>query len=312
MIFKLKDPKTYYEQLELLKSRGMTINNEDEALLALKSFNYYRLSGYMLRMKQSKGSENFKVGTNFDHVLLLYNFDMELRHILLCAIDDIEIKVRTTIAYEFSHAAGAYGHYNEIFFNSYDSRDAFCDSLDKAIQKNQDTLFVKHHIQKYSIIENGKSVYNLPLWVAVEILSLSTISKFYKNIGIYTIKKDIANTFDTAPELLESWLHSIANLRNICAHHGRIYDRKLLPSVKYSYKAKKHYQSLGADLDTDMLFGFIPALLKLLPDKRSKNLLLSALSNLMNSYGHSVDLSAIGFPSNWECYFNEWYKSPAI
>ena len=303
-MFKLKSPITYEQQLALLESRGMSIPDREEALTVLQNENYYRLSGYTFHMKKSAASEAFKEGSSFDTVMYLYNYDKALRHMLFKYIDTIEIRFRTKISYCFSHACSSYGHYNPINFISFEACDDFCDSLTKAIEKNKDAAFVRQHISKYSDLSSNPPVYNMPLWVAVEIISFSTLSKFYRGIGLDAVKKEIAFSVNINAARLDNWLHAIACLRNLCAHHGRIYNQELHPSISYS---PIFYASLKPlRLKTDHIFGYIPALIALLPDYSQRHCFVHDLKKLNESYFSSIDKSLLGYPDDWDQYLNKW------
>lgn len=307
MLFALKPPITYEEQLLLLESRGMLIPDREKALEALKNENYYRLSGYTFHMKKSPAAEPFTDGSSFDTVLNLYKYDKMLRNILFKYIDTIEVRLRTKIAYYFSHRCTSYGHYNPINFTSYDACDDFIKSLDKAILKNIDAPFVKNHINKYSKTDVDPPVYNMPLWAAVEILSFSTLSKFFRSIGILDVKKDIATSMDVDIARLDNWLHSIACLRNICAHHGRIYNQTLHPAISYGdlfYKIYKSQQSLP--LPTDRIFGYIPALLALLPDQVCRHQMVQDLKSLNSTFFSMIDKTRLGYPDDWPQVLSQW------
>lgn len=303
-MFKLKPPTTYEQQLLLLESRGMIIQDRSKALAALQNENYYRLSGYTFHMKVNASTEQFAEGSSFDTVLSLYDYDKELRNILFRYIDTIEIRLRTRISYFFSHACTSYGHYNPINFLSYEACDDFVASLNKAIEKNKDAPFVKQHIIKYSNPNTNPPLYNMPLWVAVEILSFSTLSKFYKTIGSDTIKHEIANSLEISSAQLDNWLHAIACLRNLCAHHGRIYNQKLHPAISYSPTFYNSIKPLV--LQTDRFFGYIPALIALLPDSIKRNQFVQDLIKLNHHYFQSIDYSLLGYPDDWEDYLKQW------
>lgn len=303
-MFKLKPPTTFDQQLSLLESRGMIIPDREAALHALQNENYYRLSGYTFHMKKSPATEEFADGSSFETVLTLYNYDRALRSLLFKYIDIIEIRLRTKISYYFSHACTSYGHYNPINFISYEACDDFVGSLDKAIVKNQDAAFVKQHINKYSNLSKNPPEYNMPLWAAVEIISLSTLSKFYRGIGLVSVKKEIADSLDVSVARLDNWLHAIACLRNLCAHHGRIYNQTLHPRISYS---STFYTSLKPFvLPTDHIFGYIPALLALLPDPSLRHDFVRELNTLNSSYFSLIDISLLGYPSDWSQYVSQW------
>lgn len=303
-MFPLKKPISIEQQIALLESRGMTIPDHERAGLALSSYGYYRLSGYMLQMKRSKSSSEYRPGSNFDDVLQLYEFDMELRHVLLCAIDQIEINCRAKIVQPFVMYFGEYGHYREDSFDSPASCDKFVMKLDKAIGAHRHLPCVKHHIDKYSNTSINPPVYYMPLWAAVEILTINDLSKFYKTIKPKTVKHEIAHSLNASVEMLENWLYSTSTLRNICAHHGRLYDREIYPGVKYEPKLKAAYSNEW--LATTRFYGCLPMLIRLLPDEDSRRMFIKALKPVVLNYQDVIDLKCIGFPKTWESQLSAW------
>jgi abortive infection bacteriophage resistance protein len=109
--------KDYRELVSRLKSKGMTIRDEDRAVRKLSQIGYYRLSGYWhvcrIPIVDSIGEnvinkitnvperkDEFFRGTSFDNIVTLYLFDKKLRLLLLDAIERVEIYIRTIIAHE--------------------------------------------------------------------------------------------------------------------------------------------------------------------------------------------------------------------
>lgn len=312
MGFPLKPPKTFHEQLEILKSRGMIIENDMEAIHRLETCNYYRISGYSYQFKINAGSNSYKPGTKFANVIRLYDYDEQLRTLIGRCLETIEIFVRTQIAYHFSHEYGAYGHYNYINYKTYEAYEQFEKCLSSAIDKNCDIPFVKNHVQKYSTQhvdpKDGKvvKIFNMPLWAAVEILSFSTISKFYANISS-KVKRQIANSMCSDVSRLEQWLWCLANLRNLCAHFGRIYNNDLHPSI--TYENALYAVFANTPLQTNRLFGYLIAILRLLPSNNQRRQLLHNIETLNDEYEDILDYGCIGFPQDWRSYFCQWTVS---
>jgi abortive infection bacteriophage resistance protein len=112
---KIKDPKTYKQQVEIFQSRGLIIPNEDKAINMLKRVNYYRLSAYALTLKKS---DKFFDGVTIDNVYALYEFDRRLRALIMGALENIEVAFRTHIAYLLAHKYGPIGYLNADNFNN--------------------------------------------------------------------------------------------------------------------------------------------------------------------------------------------------
>lgn len=111
-----KPPKTFAEQVELLVSRGMEIEDPERAERYLSHLNYYRLAAYWLPCEQDHSTHSFKSGTSFNTVLAHYIFDRELRLLVMDAIERLEVSLRTRWAYHLSHSYGPHAHLNGNIF----------------------------------------------------------------------------------------------------------------------------------------------------------------------------------------------------
>ena len=164
----IKSPTTYQKQLDILKSRGCVIKDEPFCLEILRSINYYRLTAYFLPFRQKNNT--FKPGITFEKIVNIYYFDRELRRTLLSCIEEIEIFLRTRISYFHAHEYEADGYLNPENFSLKHNSQKFQELIKKEINNNRDSLFVKHHIEKY----NGV----FPVWVITELFtSLQNMTK---------------------------------------------------------------------------------------------------------------------------------------
>lgn len=211
-----KPPLTFAEQIELLQGRGLQVPDPARAEHWLSHISYYRLSAYTLPFKDG---ENFRPGTTFDHVAGLYIFDRKLRLILLDAIERIEVALRTFLTYELSHQYGVFGHTDPTHFAPRFGHDRFMEHLRKAERESKET-FVSHYRSKYTSEEH------LPVWMATELLSLGQLSRLYTACSP-GIKRKFARRLNCTDPIVSSWLHSLSYVRNVCAHHSRLWNREL-------------------------------------------------------------------------------------
>lgn len=281
---KMKLPTTFKEQVELYKKRKLDIDNPDHAENTLQRINYYRLSAYALTLKEPTSKDDFIEGTSFDRLLSLYEFDRKLRLLLLGALETIEIAFRTHISYEVAHKFGPLGYKDkENFINEKFHRESL-EELDKLIHKSRKgELFVEHHFRKY----DGE----LPIWAAMEVTSFGYLSKFYRNLTEDT-KKRIAKQYYNVPYFyLESWLQTLSNVRNVCAHYGRLYNKRLTFKPRLFKEEQKWF-------DSWYIYSAIYITLRLLT-KTEGTRLITDLEALISEYEDSIEFSHIGFPSNW-------------
>jgi abortive infection bacteriophage resistance protein len=236
MISYQKPHLSYEQQIELLKSRNLIINDEKYALQKLQHINYYRLSAYFLPFYTNNNS--FKENTTFEQIIELYHFDKELRILTFSAIEKIEIFLRTSIAYNFSKEYKPFGYMEKMNFCCREEDfDWLYEDIHKESKRSKET-FVKHFKEKYS--ENY-----LPIWMVVEIISFGTLSKLYTMLCPHA-ERLILNGIDLPSFVFKNWLHVFSYVRNIAAHHSRLWNRKFVIKAKIP-KHKKKFQGMVND-----------------------------------------------------------------
>ena len=214
-----KEPLSVKSQIELLKSRELIIDNEAVTEAVLYSESYFRLIAYFRPMEINKDKHEFKPNSRFDDAVALYRFDCELRNIIFKAVQDIEIALRTRIIQEFSMRNGAFWFYETALAVDGHQFLENMTSLDRELKRSKED-FIREHYAKY---DNPAFP---PSWKSLELASFGTLSKFYYNFSDIRAKKIVARSFNLPQhEVLESWMRSIAVLRNCCAHHARIWNR---------------------------------------------------------------------------------------
>ncbi len=286
---KVKPATTFKEQVELYKSRSLYINDSETAEQTLQRINYYRLTAYGLTLKDPFDKEQYNKGASFHKMLSLYEFDRRLRLLLLGVLETIEIAFRTHISYEIAHKFGPLGYQDkENFINEKFHKDSL-DELDILINKSRKgELFIEHHFQKY----DGK----LPIWAAIEVTSFGFLSKFYRNLR-EDVKKTIAKTYYNVPYYyIESWLQTLSNVRNVCAHYGRMYNKKLTFTPKL-------FKEEVSQFDARYTFAAIYVAQRLLTKTEGRRL-ITDLEALILEYKDSIDFSQIGLPPNWNELLN--------
>lgn len=285
----LKPPSSIEEQIKILKGRNLVIENEDYAKEVLARVNYYRLSAYGLGLHIDNC---YKDGTRFETIYCLYEFDIKFRYVLLEAIENIEVMLRTKIAYHMAVKYGSQCHLDASLFYNAEYHNKFIEEFEKEKERQKDTAFVKHHNCKYE----GK----MPIWVAVELFSFGMLSRFYGNMNAED-QSVIASHFSTSPTYLRSWLKSLVEVRNICAHYGRIYNR-MLNSTPKLYGEYKH-------IKPDRIFAVIVIIKRLLSDPASQRKFVLEIRALIEEYDEAVNLSFIGFPFEWKKLLGEYIET---
>lgn len=279
----LKPPKTINEQISLLKSRNIIIEDTEAAKNFLENNNYYRLMGYAFQLKINK--ESYVCGTSFPTIAGIYNFDKSLRQIIISLLEDLEISFKTKLAYYLSHKHGNECHLKNDIFIDHELHSEFVHTNKKNIKQSNNELFIKHHLQKYE----GK----FPFWVLVEILSFSTVSKFFKNLN-NSDKNDFSRTYYNYDFIFfENWIHHFSVIRNTCAHYGRIYNKHLFPTLKL---LKEDLNKMNRSYK---IFDSLFILNKIFSDRNLWSYSQEKLKNLIIEYNGMIDLKLIGFPKDY-------------
>ena len=282
-MIQLKPPVTYEQQIKKLSSRGCKIVDTSFCTKVLSQINYYRLSAYFLPFKKNDG--NYLPDTDFNSVYQIYEFDRNLRNLLFAAIEEVEIYLRTQLAYYHAHKYGALGYLDANNYNIRHKHDKFKKLIDTEIENNRNTLFVKHHLKNYG----GQ----FPIWVITELFTFGMLSYFYSDLPMPDQKQVARKLFGTIPKNITSWLRCCTDLRNICAHYGRLYYR-IFPA------APAGLPSLEATSNR-RLFGAMLTLRALSPDAdKWNNETCARLKELITSYFPVINLNHIGFPIEWE------------
>ncbi len=218
----MKPAKTIEEQLSILDERGMLFQDRTFAKQILLNISYYRLKGYWWDLQIDRVNHKFQENTYFEDVLNKYNFDRHLRLILFDAVERIEIALRTKMIYHLSLIHGPLWYENPTIFNDANRHSKHLEKLLKEYDYSQE-IFIREHKRNHS----GEKP---EAWKIMEIASMGTLSKFYKNIKHQLPEKaKVANEMGLSLHSeLSSWLEAVVYVRNIIAHHSRLWSRNMV------------------------------------------------------------------------------------
>lgn len=288
----IKPPLTIPEQIKLLESRGLIIANKIKAEKYLSNISYYRLSAYLYPFKDL-ATDRFTNGTTFDKVLNLYLFDRELRLLIFDAIEKIEIAFRTQLIYQPALSGGAFWFRDAANFDDITRMNEHNFQLETEVARSSE-VFVEHFKTKYTEEEVP------PVWMSFEVLSLGLLSKFYQNLKFSSqAKKDIAKHFGLNESLiLQSWIRTITYVRNICAHHSRLWNRVLTSRPKILRKPSRIWITQSAP-NNEKIYYFLCCLWYLLREINPESNVVENLNLLFAKYPNTP-LKDMDFPENWE------------
>ena len=307
-----KQWKSYDDQLNQLLARGLTLENytREKALNKLEFIGYYRLSGYAYYFKEVNG-DSFSKNTSFRDLVECYKFDRKMRLLVLDAIERLEIALRANIAHEIT---------KESPFYIYDDNN-FNILKDTNNTKRRDDLFIvrktiteyltrnkriepsiKHLLEKYSK--------PYPLWIEIQVFDFGTLWRLF-NVLNSDKAKTIAKKFGVQEvATFNSWLQSIKILRNICAHHSRLFNRQFtqvprLVSDKNKYPWLKYWEE-NEIIKKDRLFYHLCIIHHMLEACQASKTWNKRVTNLINEFPKIYSskfisiLDTIGCGKNWK------------
>lgn len=295
-----KPALTFKQQIGFLEQKGMVFHDKSFAETKLASISYYRLSGYWypfrIRDHQNNVTNQLVQGTSFEDVLCLYEFDRKLRSLVLDAIERVEIAVRTQFTYHIGHQYGAFGHTKAQNFHPQFNHRKWLEKLEEEVDRSNDD-FIKHFKSRYIGFPN------VPIWMLTEVMSLGALSIGYRGLindqkkGIED-KKIVAQYFNLHHKKLGDWLHTLTYVRNICAHHSRLWNRSL--AIKPD-KTKDTNWLPPITPRNDRIFYVLLMLRHLLRATGNGDDWAKEVSCLLSQLANETQWrSAMGLPINWK------------
>jgi abortive infection bacteriophage resistance protein len=282
------------QQADLLISRGMQ-GDRDEMLKRLGFVNYYRLSGYWFT-DRIPPTDNFRPGTNFGEVWQLYVVDRKLRLLVMDAVERIEVAARTLLARAHALRHGPFGYVDD--HNAMDRRARTPQhehqrQIRDEVRRNADEQFVAHFMSKY-----GAEHPDLPIWMATEVMSFGTVARLLSDSSP-AIRSEVAAAFAVPDEVVVSWLRTLSFVRNVCAHHGRLWNRVLAYQMKLPRGSKYREWELPVPIGRDRVFGVLTVCRHCLRQFAPGSSWGVRVRGLLNEYP-AVSRRAMGFPTDWQ------------
>jgi abortive infection bacteriophage resistance protein len=295
------------EQAILLASRGLVFENWADSFSHLEHIGYYRFTGYLHPFKIVGDVEYYKPGTTFDLVHDRYIFDRKLRILVIEAVEKIEIAVRAAISNSVASRHGPHWYLDKSnfgrpgYYHTHAKFDVsgwhadFIEDIKRQIGHNQDQrrdLFIRHYYTTYDYPEMP------PCWMIFEVLSFGSISHCFKFLR-HPEYGDVVGKFGLNHQILSSWLHSISYVRNLCAHHSRLWNRVLTikPMIPNARRAQFNNQN-------DRIYTVLLACQIMLQKIWSNNHWAETLRDLFDAHPN-IPLRSMGFPDDWRLR-KEW------
>lgn len=283
------------EQIAHLRKHGMQIADEGAAKYWLTHVSYYRLSAYWLAFEDLKGSNpRFPVGTTFEAVTELYHFDRRLRRIVMRGTEHVEVALRGSWAYELAHAGGGHAYLNA---GHYTDRKEFQRNLAKlasGIASSNET-YIRHYRETY-----GEPA--MPaVWMVAEMMSFGQLSRWYSNLADRAVRNRIAAPLGLPETVLVPLVRNITDIRNICAHHGRLWNRGFRLPPKIAHKPDDLAQSLdqNATQSPGQLYNALTMVAHIIRTVAPDSTWSQDVRAMIGEHPH-INIKAMGFPANWK------------
>lgn len=292
---------SYDQQATLLIEERGLIADRDQLILRLQEVGYYRLSGYWYIFKRynnpdcdDRTDERFVPGTTFDQIWHLYTFDRQFRLIVLDAIERVEIYFRAQLAYELAGQTGVFGYLRNENLPRLSKEDFndFLEHCEEQYERSREP-FVRHFKQKY-----GDCKKMPPYWIMVNLMDFGTMLRLYNGAST-DIRNKLAASTGISVRVLKSWLVALNTTRNICAHHGRLWNRAIgtRPVIPTKNKYPEWHEPF--EIRSDNMCGILTILSYLLervaPNTSWRKRLAELLSTLSDD-----ELCRMGFYEGWK------------
>jgi abortive infection bacteriophage resistance protein len=292
-------------QISLLKQRGMLFRDEGNAPHFLENISYYRLKGYWWDMQDDYTLHTLKPNTYFEDIVDRYNFDRHLRLILFDAIERIEIALRTKMIHHLAMNYGGLWYLNTTLFENTTItlpdgtvktiHQNTLDELKKEFNRSQE-IFIKDH--RYRYLNQDADA-----WKILEVASMGTLSKLYKNL-----KHQLPEKACIAKEMglnlhseLSSWLEAITYVRNIIAHHSRMWSRNMVkkPTEQLNNPVGQWFINPLTTVQTKKPFLIISSMVYLCNHVTPNHQIKSKILDLFNA-NPNIPIYKLGFLNNWK------------
>jgi abortive infection bacteriophage resistance protein len=276
----------------LLKQRGLTISDEQKAINYLSNIGYFRLSAYFYPLlKEPKTEHLYKSGATFDKALDMYRFDRKLRILLFNEIEKIEVAIRSTMNNLISHAFGdVFWITNADYFRNAAIFTKTLTLIQSELDRTKEE-FISHFQDKYT------NPYP-PAWMLTEIMPLGILYNVFNNLKNMNVKKNVAAYFGISLPAFNSWMLILSNLRNLCGHHARLWNKEI-SLVATDPRLHTYPWMDSSKTDAKRIYYRICIIKYLLFTVSPNNRFTEKLKSLLAEYP-TIDIGAMSFPADWE------------
>lgn len=274
----------------------MIIADHAEAEFWLRHVSYYRLSAYWLYFEVPKGADGprFRPGTTFGRVTALYDFDRVLRRLVMRGTEHVEVALRGSWAYQMAHVGNGHSYLDPALYLSRKEFDANVRKLTTDVARSNET-YINHYRQHYTDPQLP------PAWMVAEMMSFGQLSRWYSNLASRSLRNAIAAPLALPETVLVPLVRHVTDIRNICAHHGRLWNRGFLQPPKLAQKPVDLNQSLdlSATQAPAKLYNALTMVAHIVRTVAPNSDWAVALRAHLRANPES-DQAAMGFPTDWD------------
>lgn len=316
------------ELIERYIERGLIITDQNRTARYLRHIGYYRLSPYTIPFQADRTAHSFRPGTTFDDILYIYVFDRQLRLLTIDALERVEIAVRAAVSNTMStHGeGGAFWYQNASNYQNHRGYSATIERIEHLTRRERQhtpsdrgeqadhlhyTDALSHYLDTYS------SPATPPSWLVIELLTAGELQHLYTNL-VLKYRKIIARELNLPDQVLQSWLKTYVRVRNICAHHGRLWNRFLgvypviprSPTVRWLNERSVFDTSNPRALERKRLYPVLVSLQSILFTISPHSTWALRLHTLLDEYQH-IPLNALGMKADWDAdeFWQEAFKA---
>lgn len=304
---------TLQQQEQRLRERGLRLDT-DSAQQWLAHVGYYRLSGYWYpyraRSRDDPGRrlDEFHPGASLDEVTELYEFDRKLRTLVHDGMERVEVALRSHIGYVLgAHGSLSYQsceHFRPTFRHADWNRTA----QTRISRSRRHNTAIRHHLDRYD---------GIPIWVLMEILDFSDVSKLFdgmksrdqlivaENLGfivdLQALSKNQRNKALKRHPLAQ-WLEQLTVIRNMCAHHSRLWNKTFIPVGTQAVRTMPLMDSIPEG-QSERIYGALLVMGLILQTVSPGTQWSSKVRELIETSYECLkyrDTTEMGFPKSWK------------
>ena len=281
---------SFEEQVDLLESQGLKVEDRGRAVHVLRNVSYSRLKSYLVPLMEDRATHRFKPGSTFEQAYIYYGFDRRLRELIFHELEKIEVSIRTSLAYISAEDNDGYWYLDPKYFRNPRTHEKILRSIQSEVERSDNDA-----------LESFRRKFDNPFppcWLMMEATSMGTLSRIYDELAPGLLKRRMAAYYSLSDTVFSSWLHHLVYVRNTCAHHSRLWNKTLSVRGVVPVSTGKYFPSFACNDNAHVYFTL--CMIKYLQNTvKPGNTFSQRLSTLLENYP-KVDTRLMGFPRDWK------------